>query len=116
MTPQSIRALYAANAAIAAVSTEASAETLTPEQIELLTEQFRQALIQKATASEAISFGEVHPQLPAALESEIQAYLAANPQWNEERLITAALSLFLMQSGSRSPVVSRLYLNTLFDL
>lgn len=54
--------------------------------------------------------------VPEDLHTEIQAYLDSHPRWSQERLFTAALSLFLMQNGQSSPVASRLYLNTLFDL
>lgn len=54
--------------------------------------------------------------IPEELHTEVQEYLDTHPGWDQERLFTAALSLFLMQNGCRSRVVSQFYLNTLFDL
>ncbi|MEM9149118.1 MAG: DUF2811 domain-containing protein [Cyanobacteria bacterium P01_F01_bin.3] len=54
--------------------------------------------------------------VPDALYEEIGGFLESNLDWNQERFFTAAIALFLLQNGCRSRVVSRFYLNTLFDL
>ncbi|MEH1851477.1 MAG: DUF2811 domain-containing protein [Nostoc sp.] len=41
-------------------------------------------------------------------------YLEKHPDWDEHRLITAAISLFLLQNADGDRRVSQVYLETLF--
>ncbi|MEM6253683.1 MAG: DUF2811 domain-containing protein [Cyanobacteria bacterium P01_D01_bin.156] len=53
-------------------------------------------------------------EIPEALHLSIQEYLNTHELWSQERVMQAALSLFLMQNGSNQPHVNRLYLDSLF--
>ena len=53
--------------------------------------------------------------VPEELHQETQRFLDAHPSWSQERFFAAAIALFLMQNGTKSRVVSRLYLDCLFD-
>lgn len=53
-------------------------------------------------------------EIPEALYDEIQKHLDRSPEWDQDRTMTAAISLFLMQRGV-SPVANRNYLNTMFS-
>ena len=53
-------------------------------------------------------------EIPEALHVSIQDYLNTHELWSQERVMQAALSLFLMQNGSTQPHVNRLYLDSLF--
>ena len=53
-------------------------------------------------------------EIPEALHMSIQEYLNTHELWSQERVMQAALSLFLMQNGSPQPHVNKLYLDSLF--
>lgn len=53
-------------------------------------------------------------EIPEALHQSIQHYLDVHENWSQERMLQAALSLFLMQNGVNKPHVNRLYLDSLF--
>ena len=62
-------------------------------------------------------------EVPEALHESLQGYLEKNPEWDQDRVFAAALSLFLLQNGdSNTPESSRyyrqaarVYLETLFQ-
>jgi hypothetical protein len=62
-------------------------------------------------------------EIPEVLHESLQAYLDTHPDWDQDRVLTAALSLFLLQQGtSETPEASescrqaaRLYLESLFQ-
>ena len=53
-------------------------------------------------------------EIPETLHQSIQDYLNTHDLWSQERVMQAALSLFLMQNGVNQPQVNRLYLDSLF--
>ena len=53
-------------------------------------------------------------EIPETLHQSIQDYLNTHDLWSQERVMQAALSLFLMQNGVNHPQVNRLYLDSLF--
>ena len=61
-------------------------------------------------------------EIPEILHESLQGYLDTHPDWDQDRVFSAALSLFLLQnSGDRTPDSSencrqaaRIYLETLF--
>ena len=52
-------------------------------------------------------------EMPESLHSALKGYLDSHPDWDQDRAITAALSLFLMQNNN-DRTVARTYLDTLF--
>jgi len=53
--------------------------------------------------------------IPEELKPAIAAYLDQHPGWDGDRLVAAALSLYLMQNtATASPVVKQAYLSTTF--
>jgi hypothetical protein len=53
--------------------------------------------------------------IPEALQKSVKTYFDNHPDWNEDRLLAASLSLFLLQNGDGGDRhVSRVYLDTLF--
>ena len=52
-------------------------------------------------------------EVPESLHESLKNYLDSRPDWNQDRAITAALSLFLMQNN-RDGNAARHYLNNLF--
>ncbi|WP_088894459.1 DUF2811 domain-containing protein [Leptolyngbya ohadii] len=61
-------------------------------------------------------------EIPEELHESLQSYLETHPDWDQDRVFCAALSLFLLQNGtSAAPDSSRsyrraarVYLDTLF--
>lgn len=62
-------------------------------------------------------------EIPEPLHESLQGYLDSHPEWDQDRVFCAALSLFLLQNGENStPEASRcyrqaarIYLETLFQ-
>ncbi|MEM8611004.1 MAG: DUF2811 domain-containing protein [Cyanobacteria bacterium P01_H01_bin.105] len=53
-------------------------------------------------------------EIPEALHLSIQSYLDVHELWSQERMMQAALSLFLLQNGVNKPHINSLYLDSLF--
>ncbi|MGG6297658.1 DUF2811 domain-containing protein [Leptolyngbya sp. AN02str] len=61
-------------------------------------------------------------EIPEELHESLQGYLETHPDWDQDRVFSAALSLFLLQNGtSENPNsalsyrrAARVYLDTLF--
>jgi hypothetical protein len=62
-------------------------------------------------------------EIPEDLHQSLKQYLDVNPHWDQDRVLSAALSLFLMQNttstkedqGSTYESCTRVYLETLFQ-
>jgi hypothetical protein len=52
-------------------------------------------------------------ELPESLHCALRGYLDRHPDWDQDRAIAAALSLFLMQNNTDRNA-ARVYLDTLF--
>ena len=53
-------------------------------------------------------------EVPASLLASMQAFIECHPNWDQYRLVQAAVAGFLVQNGSRSRGVTRCYLANLF--
>jgi hypothetical protein len=53
-------------------------------------------------------------EIPEDLHQTLRSYLATHPDWDQDRVFAAALSLFLMQNGESDRRAARVYLDTLF--
>ncbi|ESA38282.1 hypothetical protein N836_33170 [Leptolyngbya sp. Heron Island J] len=53
-------------------------------------------------------------EIPETLHVSVQEYLNTHELWSQERMMQAALSLFLLQNGVNQPHVNSLYLDSLF--
>lgn len=61
-------------------------------------------------------------EIPHELHESLKTYLDAHPTWDQDRVFAAALSLFLLQDGSRNSFstpayrdCSRVYLESVFQ-
>lgn len=54
-------------------------------------------------------------EIPEELHESLKSYLEAHPDWDQDRVFTAALSLFLLQTGNGDRRAARVYLESLFD-
>ncbi|MFM7885838.1 MAG: DUF2811 domain-containing protein [Pseudanabaena sp.] len=62
-------------------------------------------------------------EIPEELHETLKNYLESHPDWDQDRVFAAALSLFLLQNGSRERLggsshsyrsTAKVYLNALF--
>ncbi len=53
-------------------------------------------------------------EIPESLHESLKIYLESHPDWDQDRVMTAALSLFLLQNGDGDRRAARVYLETLF--
>jgi Protein of unknown function (DUF2811) len=53
-------------------------------------------------------------EIPESLHESLKNYLESHPDWDQDRVMTAALSLFLLQNGDGDRRAARVYLETLF--
>ncbi|KYC37784.1 hypothetical protein WA1_04515 [Scytonema hofmannii PCC 7110] len=56
----------------------------------------------------------IFTEIPEALHESLKIYLETHPDWDQNRVMTAALSLFLLQNGESDRRAARVYLETLF--
>lgn len=52
--------------------------------------------------------------IPEDLQDALMSYLETHPDWDQDRVFSAALSLFLMQYGQSDRKTARVYLDSLF--
>ena len=55
-----------------------------------------------------------HAELPVALQASMTAFIERYPNWDQYRLIKAALAGFLVQNGVESRPITRLYVGNMF--
>ena len=55
-----------------------------------------------------------HAQLPGSLKKAMNGFLERYPNWDQYRLIQAALAGFLVQNGMTSREITRLYIGNMF--
>ncbi|MEM6436291.1 MAG: DUF2811 domain-containing protein [Cyanobacteria bacterium P01_D01_bin.115] len=55
-------------------------------------------------------------EIPEELHNSLADFLEGHPTWDQDRVFSAAVSLFLLQNGRKDSVTSRIYLDTLFDV
>lgn len=89
----------------------------TTEQFELgasaLSEQSapREAVAQ-VDADSVVSF---HAELPEPLQQAMTSFIERYPNWDQYRLVQAALAGFLVQNGVESREITRLYVGNMFS-
>ncbi len=68
---------------------------------------------EKGSTSEegVVSF---HTELPIALQAAMTSFIERYPNWDQYRLIQAALAGFLVQNGVESRSITRLYIGNMF--
>jgi hypothetical protein len=54
-------------------------------------------------------------EIPESLHESLKGYLETHPAWDQDRVMTAALSLFLLQNRDSDRRVARIYLDALFQ-
>ena len=63
---------------------------------------------------DAASVVSLRAEVPSALLDSMRAFIERHPNWDQYRLVQAAVAGFLVQNGSTSRDVTRCYLANLF--
>ena len=53
-------------------------------------------------------------ELPSPITQHLQTFAEQRPDWTQERILSSALSLFLLQNGVNDRAVSEVYLQAMF--
>ena len=62
-------------------------------------------------SEETISF---QTEIPKQIQQAMKVYIEKHPNWDQYRLLQAALSGFLIQNGISSRLITRLYVGNMF--
>ena len=54
-------------------------------------------------------------EVPAPLKAAMSSFIEDHPNWDQYRLVQAALAGFLAQNGIESRAITRLYLDNMFS-
>ena len=55
-----------------------------------------------------------HAEIPLALQLAMRSFIERYPNWDQYRLVKAALSGFLVQNGVESRAITRMYIGNMF--
>ncbi len=69
------------------------------------------AAVGQVDADAVVSF---HAELPEPLQLAMTAFIERYPNWDQYRLVQAALAGFLVQNGVESREITRLYVGNMF--
>ncbi len=76
------------------------------------TDQNAEALVEKDRDSDGVvSF---HVDLPVPLQLAMKKFIEKYPNWDQYRLVQAALAGFLVQNGVEKRSITRLYVGNMF--
>ena len=62
-------------------------------------------------SEDTISF---QTEIPKQIQQAMNVYIEKHPNWDQYRLLQAALAGFLLQNGISSRVITRLYIGNMF--
>tara|TARA_Y100001968_G_C19180754_1_gene630276 strand:- start:325 stop:588 length:264 start_codon:yes stop_codon:yes gene_type:complete len=62
-------------------------------------------------SEDTISF---QTEIPKQIQKAMKAYIEKHPNWDQYRLLQAALAGFLIQNGISSRLITRLYIGNMF--
>ena len=57
-----------------------------------------------------------HAKVPAPIQASMKKFIEKYPNWDQYRLVQAALAGFLVQHGVQSRAITRLYVANMFSL
>ncbi len=63
-------------------------------------------------SEDTISF---QTEIPKSLQEAMKKYIEQHPNWDQYRLLQAALAGFLIQNGISSRLITRLYIGNMFQ-
>lgn len=87
-------------------------QALDSVQTALLETQLDVEPVQGGAADGVVSF---HAELPEPIQQAMTSFIERYPNWDQYRLIQAALAGFLVQNGVESREITRLYVGNMFS-
>ncbi len=69
---------------------------------------------QTSNANPSQEIISLEAEIPEALFGSMQGFLQSNPQWDQYRLMQAALAGFLLQQGVQQRDLTRRYVSSMF--
>ena len=76
--------------------------------------ELTQVSISEESAKKHENLISLETELPEVLYRGMKAFLGENPNWDQYRLVQAALAGFLIQNGVESRSITRLYVGNMF--
>ena len=71
-------------------------------------------LIQSSEVLESEDTISFQTEIPKQIQQAMQVYIEQHPNWDQYRLLQAALAGFLIQNGISSRLITRLYISNMF--
>ena len=70
--------------------------------------------IQGSGASDSEEIISFQTEIPKPIQQAMKVYIEKHPNWDQYRLLQAALAGFLIQNGISSRLITRLYVGNMF--
>ena len=77
-----------------------------------LTEESRS--VQKSGVLDSEDIISFQTEIPKPIQQAMKVYIEKHPNWDQYRLLQAALAGFLIQNGISSRLITRLYIGNMF--
>ena len=72
------------------------------------------SLIQSSDVLESEDTISFQTEIPKQIQQAMKVYIEKHPNWDQYRLLQAALAGFLVQNGISSRLITRLYIGNMF--
>ena len=72
------------------------------------------SLIQGSEVLESEDIISFRTEIPKQIQQAMKVYIEKHPNWDQYRLLQAALAGFLIQNGISSRLITRLYIGNMF--
>ena len=72
------------------------------------------SLIQSSESLESEDTISFQTKIPKQIQQAMKVYIEKHPNWDQYRLLQAALAGFLIQNGISSRLITRLYIGNMF--
>ena len=72
------------------------------------------SLIQSSEVLESEETISFQTEIPKQIQQAMKVYIEKHPNWDQYRLLQAALAGFLIQNGISSRLITRLYIGNMF--
>ena len=72
------------------------------------------SLIQSSEVLESEDTISFQTEIPTQIQQAMKGYIEKHPNWDQYRLLQAALAGFLIQNGISSRLITRLYIGNMF--
>ena len=74
----------------------------------------KNTLIQSSEVLESEDTISFQTEIPKQIQQAMKVYIEKHPNWDQYRLLQAALAGFLIQNGISSRLITRLYIGNMF--